>query len=94
MLELMPHYVDSFKKHMDLPPNFHLHTGVALSNVLIASLMMVSTLYNSQTDYFGLGKPGVVGEDQFQSLLSFSVKLSVRGKICKQKYEIPKSRKF
>jgi hypothetical protein len=27
-------------------------------------------------------------------LLSFSVKLSARGKICKQKYEIPKSRKF
>jgi hypothetical protein len=44
---------------MDLPPNFHSHTGVALSNALIVSLMTVSTLGDSQTDYFGLGKPGV-----------------------------------
>ena len=27
-------YADGFKKHMDLPPNFHPHTGVASSNVL------------------------------------------------------------
>ena len=55
-LKLMPRYADSFKKRMDLPPNFHPHTGVA------------STLGDSQTDYFGLGKPGVAGEAQFRSL--------------------------
>ena len=31
-LKLVPHYADSFKKRMDLPPNFHLHTGVASFN--------------------------------------------------------------
>jgi hypothetical protein len=28
---------------------------------------MVSTLGDSQTDYFGLGKPGVAGEERFRS---------------------------
>jgi len=56
---------------MDLPPNFPLHTGVASSNVLIASLTTVSTLHNSQTDYFDLGKPSVTGEEQFYFILFF-----------------------
>ena len=64
----MPRYADSFKKRMDLPPNFHPHTGVASSNALITSSMMVSTLGDSQTDYFGLGNPSVMGDKQFQSL--------------------------
>src|SRR5216683_2344613 len=45
------------------PPNFHPHTGVASSNAFIASLMMVSTLSDSQTDYFGLGISSVTGEE-------------------------------
>ena len=49
------------------PPNFHLHTGVASSNAFIASLMMVSTLSDSQTDYFGLGISSVMGEERFQT---------------------------
>jgi len=37
-LKLMLRYTDSFKKkHMDLPPDFHPHMGVALSNASIAS---------------------------------------------------------
>ena len=67
-LKLMPRYADSFKKRMDLPPNFHPHTGVALLNASIASSTSVSTLGDSQTDYFGLGKPGVAGEERFRSL--------------------------
>ena len=69
MLKLTPHYADSFKKHIDLPPNFHSHTGVASSNALIASSMTISTLGDSQTDYFGLGKPSVAGEEQLWSLM-------------------------
>jgi hypothetical protein len=53
---------------MDLPPNFHPHTGVASSNASSASSTTVSTLGDSQTDYFGLGKSGVTGEERFQSL--------------------------
>jgi hypothetical protein len=53
---------------MDLPPNFHPHTGVASSNASIASSTTISTLRDSQTDYFGLGKPGVAGEERFRSL--------------------------
>jgi hypothetical protein len=49
--KLMPRYADSFKKHMDLPPNFHPHTGVASSNASIASSTTISTLGDSQTDY-------------------------------------------
>jgi hypothetical protein len=67
-LKLMPRYADSFKKHMDLPPNFHPHTGVASSNASVASSTTISTLGDSQTDHFGLGKPGVAGEERFRSL--------------------------
>jgi hypothetical protein len=67
-LKLAPRYADSFKKRMGLPPNFHPHTGVASSNASIASSTTVSTLGDSSTDYFGLGKPAVVGEEQFRSL--------------------------
>ncbi len=66
--KLTPRYADSFKKRMDLPPNFHPHTGVASSNASIASSTTASTLGDSQTDYFGLGKPGVAGEERFRSL--------------------------
>ena len=47
-LKLMPRNADIFKKHMDLPPNFHPHTGVASSNASIASSTTVSTLGYSQ----------------------------------------------
>jgi hypothetical protein len=73
-LKLTPRYADSFKKRMDLLPNFYPHTGVALSNGSIASSMMASTLGDSQTDYFGLGKPGVEGEDRFRSLTGENLK--------------------
>jgi len=53
---------------MDLPPNFHPHTGVASSNASIASPTTVSTLGDSPTDYFGLGKPIIAREERFQSL--------------------------
>jgi len=54
---------------MDLPPNLHPHTGVvASSNASIASSITVSTLGDSPTDYFGLGKPAVAGEERFRSL--------------------------
>ena len=68
MLKLTPRYADGFKKHMDLPPNFHPHTGIASSNASIASSTTVSTLGDSPTDYFGLGKPAVAGEERFRSL--------------------------
>jgi hypothetical protein len=67
-LKLAPRYADSFKKRMGLPPKFHPHTGVASSNVSIASSATVSTLGDSPTDYFGVGKPAVAGEEQFRSL--------------------------
>jgi hypothetical protein len=67
-LKLTPRYADSFKKRMDLPPNFHPHTGVASLSASIASSTTVTTLGDSQTDYFGLGKPGVAGEERFRSL--------------------------
>jgi hypothetical protein len=47
-LKLMPRNADIFKKRMDLPPNFHPHTGVASSNASIASSTTVSTLGYSQ----------------------------------------------
>jgi hypothetical protein len=65
---LTPRYADSFKKRMDLPPTFHPHIGVASSNASIASSMTASTLGDSPTDYFGLGKPVVAGEERFRSL--------------------------
>jgi hypothetical protein len=67
-LKLVPRYADSFKKRMDLPPNFHPHMGVTSSNASIASSTTVSTLGDSPTDYFGLGKPAVAGEERFRSL--------------------------
>jgi hypothetical protein len=60
--------MDSFKKRMDLPPNFHPHSGIASPNASIASSTTASTLGDRQTDYFGLGKPGVGGEERFLSL--------------------------
>jgi hypothetical protein len=48
MLKLMPHNADIFKKHVNLPPNFHPHIGIASSNASIASPTMVSTLGYSQ----------------------------------------------
>jgi hypothetical protein len=67
-LKLTPRYADSFKRRMNLLPSFHPHTGIASSNASIASSMTVSTLGDSQTDYFGLGKPGVAGEERFRGL--------------------------
>jgi len=65
---LTPRYADSFKKRMDLPPNFHPHIGVASPNASIASSTTASTLGDSPMDYFGLGKPVVAGEERFRSL--------------------------
>jgi len=67
-LKLTPRYADDFKKRMDNSPNLHPHTGVASSNASIASFTTVSTLGVSPTDYFGLGKPAVAGEERFRSL--------------------------
>ena len=67
-LKLTPRYADGFKKRMDLPPYFHPHTGVASSNASIASSTTVSTLGESPTDYFGLGKSVVAEEERFRSL--------------------------
>lgn len=53
-LKLTPHYTDSFKKRMDLRPNFHLHTGVTSSKALTASSTTVSTLGDIPTNYFGV----------------------------------------
>ena len=60
--------MQSFKKRTDLPPNFNFHTGVASQNASITSSSTVSTLGDSPTDYFGLGKPAVAGEERFRSL--------------------------
>ena len=38
----MPHYADSFKKRMDLPPDFHPHMSDATSNMFTASSTNVS----------------------------------------------------
>ena len=67
-LKLMPRYADSYKKRMDIAPNFHPHTGVASSNASISSSIAVPTLGDSPTDYFGLGKLAVVGEERYRSL--------------------------
>jgi hypothetical protein len=67
-LRLAPRYTDSYKKRMDLPPNFHPHPGVASSNASISSSTTLSTLGDSPTDYFGVGKPAVAGEERFRSL--------------------------
>jgi hypothetical protein len=50
---------------MVLPPSFHPYTGVASQNASIASS---TTLGDSATDYFRLGKPAVAGEERFRSL--------------------------
>ncbi len=67
-LRLAPRYADSFKKRMDLPPNFHPHTGVASSNVSIMSSSTTSSVGDGSTDYFGLGKPALAGEERFRTL--------------------------
>jgi hypothetical protein len=67
-LKLAPRYADSFKKRLDLPHNFHPHTGIASSNTSISSSTTVSTVGDSATDLFGLGKPAVAGEERFRSL--------------------------
>jgi len=67
-LKLMSRYADTFEKRMDFPPNLYPHTGVASSNASIASSTTVSTLGDSTTNYFGLGKPAVAGEERFRSL--------------------------
>lgn len=69
-LRLTPRYADSFKKRMDLPHNFHPHTGVpvASSNASIASSATTSSVGDSQADYFGLGKPALAGEERFRNL--------------------------
>ncbi|KAN0129056.1 hypothetical protein V8E53_013206 [Lactarius tabidus] len=66
-LRLTPRYADSFKKRMDLPPNFHPHAGVASSNASIASSATTSSVGDSQADYFGLGKPAIAGEERFRN---------------------------
>ena len=67
-LRLTPRYADSFKKRMDLPPNFHPHPGVASSNASIASSATTSSVGDSQAEYFGLGKPAIAGEERFRNL--------------------------
>jgi len=67
-LKLAPRYADSYKKRMDLPPNLHPHTGIVSSNASISSTTTVSTLGDSPSDYFGVGKPAISGEERFGSL--------------------------
>jgi len=57
-----------FQERMDLSLNLHPHTGVASSIASLASSTTVSTLGDSPTVYFGLGKPAVAGEERFRSL--------------------------
>ncbi|KAH9979484.1 hypothetical protein BGW80DRAFT_1435011 [Lactifluus volemus] len=48
------------RKRMDLPPNFHPHTGITSSTASsISSSTTVSTLGDSPNDFFGLGKPAL-----------------------------------
>jgi hypothetical protein len=61
-----PSGVTHAPKRMDLPSNFH--PGVASSNTSISSSTTLSTLGDSPTDYFGVGKPAVTGEERFRSL--------------------------
>ena len=49
-LKLTPRYADSFKKRIDLPPNFHPHTGVVSSNASIVSSATESSVGDSPTD--------------------------------------------
>ena len=56
-LKLGPRFSDSYKKHMDLPPNFRVHIAVVSSNA--------SILEDSPTDYFGFGKPAVTAKELF-----------------------------
>ena len=51
--------------HQEGQANFHPHTGVTSSNASVASSTTVSTLGESPTDYFGLGKPAVVRGERF-----------------------------
>ena len=67
-LKLVPCYADNYKKRMDIPPNFHPHTGIASWNASISSSATISTLEDSPTDYFGLGKLAIAGEERFHSL--------------------------
>jgi hypothetical protein len=67
-LKLAPRYADSYKKRMDFPRNFHPHTAIASSNASISSTT-VSTLADGTTDYFGIAKPAIAGEDRFRSLM-------------------------
>jgi hypothetical protein len=53
---------------MDLPPNFHPHTGVVSPNASITSSTTISTLGDDTTDIFGLGKVAIAGEERFRSL--------------------------
>ncbi len=68
-LKLAPRYAGSYKKRMDLPLNFHPHSGVASSNVSISSSTTVSTLGDGTTDHFGVRKPAIAGDERFHSLM-------------------------
>jgi len=67
-LKLTPRYADSFKKHMDPPPNFHPRTGVASSNALITFSTTASAFGDSPTGHFGLGKPAVAEKGRLTDL--------------------------
>ncbi|PPQ99370.1 hypothetical protein CVT24_009200 [Panaeolus cyanescens] len=70
-LKLPPRYSESYKKRMDLPPNFHPDTapGAAINiNTSISSASSTSSPSSllPDSDYFGIGVRE--GEDRFRSL--------------------------
>jgi hypothetical protein len=67
-LKLEPRYADSFKKRMDLPPNFYRHMGVVSSTASISSSTIISILGGNTADIFGLGKFPIAGEEGFRGL--------------------------
>ncbi|KAG6829199.1 hypothetical protein H0H92_005327, partial [Tricholoma furcatifolium] len=80
-LKLSPRYSDTYKKRMNMPPNFHPETGAlsapAMNNASstssygssLTSTSSTTTTATSDTDYFGLGLNNArQNEDRFRSL--------------------------
>lgn len=72
-LKLPPRYAESYKKRMDMAPNFHpdtygLSAAPSVSSYSSTTSSGTSASLLEDKDYFGLGLGGREGEDRFRSL--------------------------
>ncbi|KAG6336201.1 hypothetical protein ID866_2878 [Astraeus odoratus] len=69
-LKLQPRYSEGYKKRMDMPPNFHPHTGPGsgLSSMTSSTSSNTSTLDDREHLGVGLSLGNREGEDRFKTL--------------------------